>query len=136
MSAVCHKSLVARGVRCSGAEAVGVTAGQVRPMARKVSLDRVGLGGISAKTDKPEPLASTEAADICTEACRELWCAVINQQLKLALWPTTADKPADISAARHWFDSRDFYMVCALAGLDGGWVLRGVRRQFEMAGAA
>lgn len=72
--------------------------------------------------------------DLCPRACRALWCAVIEEQLRLALSPRMADRPHQIDSARRWFGSRDFFMACALAGLDGDWVLLGVCRQFEIKG--
>lgn len=68
------------------------------------------------------------AGGVEARACRALWCAVIQEQLRLALLrrPSALDRAYEIRAARGWFGSRDFYQVCALAGLDGGWVLRGV----------
>lgn len=55
-------------------------------------------------------------------ACRALWCAVINQQLELALAPSRADLDYEIAAARRWFGSRDFHMICNLIGLNGTWI--------------
>ena len=72
--------------------------------------------------------------DICTCDCRALWCAVIKEQLVLAVSPRTIDHAYEIDSARRWFGSRDFFMVCALAGLDGALVLCGVRRTFRKAG--
>jgi len=69
-------------------------------------------------------------------ACQALWCAVIEAQYDLALTPKWRDKRADILRARSWFGSRDFFMVCALAGLDGDWLLSGIRLQFQMRGVA
>lgn len=74
--------------------------------------------------------------DIWPPACRRLWCAVIAEQLSLVVSPAAADKAVDIDRARRWFGSRDFFTVCALAGLDGEAVLHGVRRRFPMAGVA
>lgn len=72
--------------------------------------------------------------DMCPRACRALWCAVIQEQLNLAVSPRMADHPHEVAAARRWFGSRDFFMACSLAGLDGAWVLCGVRHQFQMVG--
>lgn len=72
--------------------------------------------------------------EVCPRACRTLWCAVIEEQLRLVLSPRLADQPLDIDRARRWFGSHDFFMTCALAGLDGAWVLWGVQRKFQRAG--
>lgn len=67
-------------------------------------------------------------------ACRALWCAVISDQIQLVLAPCYRDLPSEVSSARSWFGSRDFFTVCALAGLDGAFVLSGVRHLFADAG--
>ena len=72
--------------------------------------------------------------DICPCDCRALWCAVIEEQMVLALSPGAIDHAREIDSARRWFGSRDFFMACALAGLDGALVLCGVRRKFQRAG--
>ena len=72
--------------------------------------------------------------DICPCDCRALWCAVIEEQLALAVSPYNIDHACEIDSARRWFGSRDFFMVCALAGLDGALVLSGVRCTFRKAG--
>lgn len=77
-----------------------------------------------------------EEQDIDPRACRAVWCAVIDAQFSLAVDPKLADRPHEVASARRWFGSRDFFMVCALAGLDGNWVLRGVRRQLKIAGVS
>ena len=59
-----------------------------------------------------------EVEEICPSACRALWIGVLNQQFELLARPSSADKDHEIRQARLWFGSRDFYMVCALAGLD------------------
>ena len=74
--------------------------------------------------------------DICPRACRRLWCAVIDEQFRLAVSPVRIDRPFEVSAARDWFGTRDFFMACALAGLDGAWVLGGVRHQLALRGVA
>ena len=71
---------------------------------------------------------------ICPCDCRALWCAVLKEQLVLAVSTRTIDHACEIDSARRWFGSRDFFMVCALAGLDGALVLCGVRRKFRRVG--
>lgn len=77
-----------------------------------------------------------EEQDIDPRACRALWCAVVSEQFRLAVSPNTVDRPVEISAARRWFGTRDFFMVCALAGVDGAWVLWGVRHHLALQGVA
>lgn len=77
-----------------------------------------------------------EEHDIDPRACRALWCAVVEEQFRLAVSPKMADRPAEISAARRWFGTRDFFMACALAGVDGAWVLWGVRHHLAVQGVA
>lgn len=77
-----------------------------------------------------------EEHDIDPRACRALWCAVVEEQFQLAVSPKMADRPAEISAARRWFGTRDFFMACALAGVDGAWVLWGVRHRLALQGVA
>lgn len=72
--------------------------------------------------------------DLSVTACRALWCAVIDEQRKLAVSPRNADSWPDITTARRWFGSRSFFIVCSLAGVDGDYVLAGVRRQLEARG--
>lgn len=74
--------------------------------------------------------------DIDPVACRALWCAVVEAQFLLAVSPARSDRPFEIAAARCWFGSRDFFMCCALAGVDGATVLRVVRNQLQTAKAA
>lgn len=69
-------------------------------------------------------------------ACRALWCAVIEDQFRLAVSPCRSDHKSQVCSAQNWFGSRDFFMVCALAGVDGAFVLFGVRRHLAMWGAA
>lgn len=62
------------------------------------------------------------------EACRQLWCAVFEMQRFLACDArpnrnANGASPAEIDAARRWFGSRDFYMVCSLSGQEPDYVL-------------
>ncbi len=65
------------------------------------------------------------------DACKSLWVAILAEQFRLATLsrPTYLDTDLDILKARRWFGFRDFHMVCALAGLDGDWVLMGFLRK-------
>ncbi|MDF3413267.1 hypothetical protein HKX54_02270 [Sulfitobacter sp. M57] len=76
--------------------------------------------------------------NVCPRACRALWCAVIEEQLRLALKhnPTLLGPKIDTRRALAWFGSRDFFEVCAIAGFDGGWVLAGVRSRLAEVGLA
>ncbi len=64
------------------------------------------------------------------DACKSLWAAVLAEQFRLATLPRPSyiDTALDIHKARKWFGTRDFRMTCALAGLDGDWVLMGFQR--------
>lgn len=77
-----------------------------------------------------------EEQDIDPRACRALWCAVVEEQLRLAVSPRVADRPYEVDSARRWFGTRDFFMACALAGVDGEWVLWGVRKHPALRGVA
>ncbi len=60
---------------------------------------------------------------VCAKACTRLWAEVLLEQIGLVKKPNVADKRFEISSARSWFGSRDFFTVCALAGIDGERVL-------------
>lgn len=71
------------------------------------------------------PLAHVDAA-----ACRKLWVAVLAEMWNVALFDGLGAIPAgvgEVAAADRWFGSRDFRMVCALAGLDDDKVLEAYR---------
>lgn len=81
-----------------------------------------------------EPMPG-DVAEVNAQACRALWCSVIREILDQALltratWTVTHH---DIDRSRAWFGSRDFYVCCALAGLDGDYILDGVRRRIARA---
>lgn len=65
---------------------------------------------------------------------RKLWAYVIHEQFGLAINTRSMRRPHEVDAARRWFGSGDFFFVCALAGLDGHWILSGVRREFAKRG--
>ena len=69
-------------------------------------------------------------------ACRALWCRVIEEQINLIVSPKKTDLRAEIFAARRWFGSGHFFTACALAGVDGELVLRGVQRHLALQGLA
>ncbi|UFS65295.1 NUMOD4 motif-containing HNH endonuclease [Paracoccus denitrificans] len=71
------------------------------------------------------PLVHVDAA-----ACRKLWVAVLAEMWNVALFDGLGAIPAgvgEVAAADRWFGSRDFRMVCALAGLDDDKVLEAYR---------
>jgi hypothetical protein len=72
-----------------------------------------------------------EMPEMHPNTCRSLWAAVLAEQLRLATLPrpTHFDTELDIYRPRKWFGFRDFHMVCALAGLDGDWILKGYRNK-------
>ncbi|MGR3452899.1 hypothetical protein [Pseudooceanicola sp.] len=66
-----------------------------------------------------------EEPEIDASACRCLWLNVLLYQWHLSLGGTPAfnrgrpeARAAEERAARAWFGTRDFAMVCALAGLE------------------
>ena len=62
-------------------------------------------------------------------AMRALWCAVLYEQVRLATTrPTTHQSALEITKAVHWIGTRDFRLVCELAGLDADWIERGIAR--------
>ncbi len=68
-----------------------------------------------------QPLAHVDAS-----ACSKLWLAVLAEMWNVALFDgLSAVRPGvgEVAAADRWFGSRDFRMVCALAGLDAEKVL-------------
>lgn len=72
-------------------------------------------------------------AHIDTAACRALWRWVLASGLRDALGLAAAghDKASPVAIrnnARAWIGSRDFHMVCALAGEDGSRVEARYRR--------
>lgn len=75
-------------------------------------------------------------------ACRALWACVLASCLKGAI--ADACQRADRgnfmgqggAVSAHWIGSRDFHMVCALAGLDGIFVLDQVEAALALKGAA
>lgn len=81
-------------------------------------------GGMNAHCSI-EPVA--DGAEMDPQACRNLWCAVLAAMWDLATRPCRRDSRSEIEGAREWFGSRDFHMVCALAGFDGMAVLERYR---------
>ncbi len=72
-----------------------------------------------------QPLVHVDAA-----ACRKLWVAVLAEMWNVALFDGLGAIPAgvgEVAAADRWFGSRDFRMVCGLAGLDDEKVLGAYR---------
>lgn len=67
--------------------------------------------------------------EVCPNACRALWLALIEEQRRLAFDARVADHPMEIHRAREWFGSRDYHTICALAGLDGDWIMMGIAPQ-------
>ena len=60
-------------------------------------------------------------------AARQLWAAVLLEQLRLVFRPAYCDHPIENHQARRWFGSADFREVCELAGFDHVAVLERVR---------
>lgn len=75
--------------------------------------------------DVAEPVGADETAGM-----RALWCAVLHQALENAVGRgrVASRNPAHLARqARAWIGSEDFHAVCALAGVDGGYILRKLR---------
>lgn len=69
--------------------------------------------------------------DVDAAACRALWCAVIQEQLRLACGVGFQMSVGARERAGDWFRSRDFESCCEMAGLDADWVRRGALRRIE-----
>lgn len=86
----------------------------------------------------PAPALQVDAGavvgDIDPYRCRALWCGVIAEALKVALTPRLSDHPVEVQRTRNWFATRDFVEVCDMAGVDAGYVRRGVAVLFRAAG--
>ncbi|SIS98299.1 hypothetical protein [Paracoccus saliphilus] len=64
-------------------------------------------------------------AHIPVDACRALWCNVLSMAWEDALHPSITAHPKDVERAQSWFGGRDFWQVCALAGVEGDRILKG-----------
>lgn len=71
-------------------------------------------------------------------ACRHLWAAVLTQCLKDALQPQgpSHTKRSDTWRAEAWIGSRDFRMVCDLAGIPAEACEAWARREMAAGGSA
>jgi hypothetical protein len=79
----------------------------------------------------PDEEVECRASDSPDQRMRNLWASVLHEQLKAALdisWTGQGKnlRKADQWRAIGWMGSKDFYMVCALAGLDGDYILDGI----------
>lgn len=95
-----------------------------------------------------EPLPPIMPRDLDLASCRRIWCAVLLGEWRavfieerprggVAPWKGRGGgrNPRDMTALR-WFGSRDFHMVCALAGFDGAAVLDRFRARCRERGVA
>ena len=95
-----------------------------------------------------EPLPPIMPDDLDLKSCRRIWCAVLLGEWRavfieerprggVAPWKGRGGgrNPRDMTALR-WFGSRDFHMVCALAGFDGAAVLARFRARCRERGVA
>lgn len=70
-----------------------------------------------ADADLPPLLADQP---LLARDCKALWVAVLAEQWRAAFYPYEGvDGPRLRRDAAAWFGTRDFHMVCALAGFDG-----------------
>ncbi len=94
------------------------------------------------------PLPPVLPDDLDLPSCRRIWCAVLLGEWRAvfiedrprhgaAPWKGRGGgrNPRDMTALR-WFGSRDFHMVCALAGFDGMAVLDRFRARCRERGVA
>lgn len=80
--------------------------------------------------------------DSHTDACRQLWCAVLLVQFQ-TVFPSRDPRrkfrkdhwdELSVEESVRWFGSANFRQVCALAGVDDEFVMLGFERRMEMAG--
>jgi hypothetical protein len=96
-----------------------------------------------ANATRPMPdekdLPPIDDSHVDPAGCANLWRAVLMEHLALALTvgafngQTGYSNPHLQAQARAWFGTRDFHMVCALAGFDGDFILRGYRARLAEA---
>jgi hypothetical protein len=95
------------------AESVGV----VWPNRNKIGA--IKYGAVAPSDLPPMELEPPRAID-----CQRLWVTLIHDQWRCALdASTTPWARRDRRDARAWIGTKDFHIVCALAGLDGSAVL-------------
>lgn len=83
----------------------------------------------------PRPNAARRVPDqnglaVDAAGCRRLWCALILQEFQIATQPQRPSRRREIEDARAWFASASFHGICALIGLDGGWMAQGAAAAF------
>ena len=62
-------------------------------------------------------------------ACQNLWVAVLVQAMRDLFHGAGQNADLDRFRVKNWLKSRDFHMVCALAGLDGEYIARQLERR-------
>jgi len=72
--------------------------------------------------------------DVQAERCRKLWCHVILDAFLLATSTRKGDRGYEQDYARSWFGSPTFYKICAMAGFDGEYILRGYHKKMAEIG--
>lgn len=72
--------------------------------------------------------------DYDPEADRMLWISVLREQVRLALSDKDRDAPFQVGAIR-WFGTRDYFLVCSLAGYDGHYLLPAITKALKQYGA-
>lgn len=92
------------------------------------------------------PRGHTGALGICASvapaqaqdamACRNLWVAVILEQVQIILAPQASDRDIELVQAGRWFRSRHFEVCCALAGVDPDYIREGLSAKLRAAGRA
>lgn len=86
------------------------------------SFARAGFRRIQARQVRdPRPVLtelSATSRTACPDDCRELWCAVMTEAWRQAFFPNFREGAKDVAAARRWFGTRDFDIVCGLLDMD------------------
>lgn len=85
-------------------------------------------GAVVANVEDPRAVWPGDTDEISVRACRDLWAAVVYEALQLAFHPRRMDPVSEVSKARTWIGSRDFYTCCALAGIDGRAALERIQK--------
>lgn len=67
-------------------------------------------------------------------ACQNLWVAVLVQAMRDLFLTASENATLNRQRARTWVKTRDFHMVCALAGLDGEYIARQLERRAAQIG--
>ncbi|WP_306131021.1 hypothetical protein [Roseovarius sp. MMSF_3350] len=94
------------------------------------------------KNQYPEAVVLTGPVhrDVSADACRQLWCAVLQHGIATALRAIPRTDRAlvsslEIQRARSWIGTPDFRLVCELAGIDPAYAAARVGLRLAQLGA-